>query len=48
MNNICDICNKKFKYNYLLIRHKNSKKSCANKITTKINKIKNNKDNIIT
>ena len=41
MSFICSICDKEFKFNYLLIIHKNNKISCAEKI---INKVKNNKN----
>ena len=41
MEHKCLICNKEFKFNYLLVRHQNNKISCAEKL---INKIKPNKN----
>jgi hypothetical protein len=46
-NNQCMICNKKFKYNYLLIRHNSNKIKC-NITNTNINIITNNNKKSIT
>jgi hypothetical protein len=45
----CKLCLKEFKYNYLLVRHQNAKKSCDNsdKIINKMNLFIKNTDNTL-